>query len=189
MILVLWSSPNDNGLTAAAKDAVCAGVEESGAAVEAVKLNSLKLEHCRACGSGWGTCRATGKCVIDDDFAQVYEQMAAAEALVFVTAVYFHDMTEQYKALIDRLRRCETRYNHWFEGKSCLLVACAGGSGRGASKGLWNLDEAVTRMGLKAVDRLQVVQFNRGYMLGALKSAGRTFGDYLAGRATFPNLP
>jgi len=45
MILVLWSSPNDNGLTAAAKDAVCAGVEESGQAVGAVKLNSLKLEH------------------------------------------------------------------------------------------------------------------------------------------------
>ena len=41
MILVLWSSPNDNGLTAAAKDAVCAGLEESGQTVEAVKLAAI----------------------------------------------------------------------------------------------------------------------------------------------------
>ena len=189
MILVLWSSPNDDGLTAAAKDAVLAGLSEAGQASEAVKLNALKLEHCRACGRGWGTCRKTGTCVIGDDFAALYERMVKADGLVFVSAVYWHDLTEQFKALIDRLRRCEALTNHYLSGKSCLLAACAGGTGRGAVNCLWNLEDSLSHMGMKAVDRLPVVQFNRGYMLDALHGAGRTFGDYLAGRVQFPNLP
>ena len=189
MILVLWSSPNDNGLTAAAKNAVCAGLEESGQVVETVKLNSLKLEHCRACGRGWGTCRKAGTCVIGDDFAGLYERMVRADGLAFVSAVYWHDLTEQFKALLDRLRRCEALTNHYLSGKSCLLAACAGGTGRGAVNCLWNLEDSLSHMGMKAVDRLPVVQFNRGYMLDALRGAGWTFGDYLAGRVQFPNLP
>ena len=26
------------------------------------------IEHCRACGNGWGSCNKTGSCVIKDDF-------------------------------------------------------------------------------------------------------------------------
>ena len=136
-----------------------------------------------------GTCRKAGTCVIGDDFPGLYERMVRADGLVFVSAVYWHDLTEQFKVLLDRLRRCEALTNHYLKGKSCLLAACAGGTGRGAVNCLWNLEDTLSHMGLKAVDRVPVVQFNRGYMLGALKSAGRTFGDYLAGKVAFPNLP
>ncbi|MBR1896565.1 MAG: NAD(P)H-dependent oxidoreductase, partial [Pyramidobacter sp.] len=115
--------------------------------------------------------------------------MVKADGLAFVTAVYWQDLTEQFKALIDRLRRCEALTNHDLSGKSCLLAACAGGTGRGAVNCLWNLEDSLSHMGMKAVDRLPVVQVNRGYMLDALRGAGRTFGDYLAGRVQFPNLP
>ena len=59
-ILVLWSSPNKDGLTAAAKDSMIAGMAAGGAEVEEIHLNRQKLEHCRACGDGWGTCRSKG---------------------------------------------------------------------------------------------------------------------------------
>ena len=59
-VIVLWSSPNNDGLTAAAKDRLLAGLRAGGAEAWEVPLNRLKIEHCRACGNGWGTCREKG---------------------------------------------------------------------------------------------------------------------------------
>ena len=49
-VVVIWSSPNTDGLTASAKDRVAAGLKDSGVQVEEIHLNRKKLEHCRACG-------------------------------------------------------------------------------------------------------------------------------------------
>ena len=89
-VLVIWSSPNQDGLTAAAKEAVLAGLKAAGTEAEAVQLNKLKLGHCCACGSGrgWGSCRKEGTCWMDDDFQGLYEKMRAADGVVFVTAVW-----------------------------------------------------------------------------------------------------
>ena len=35
---------------------------------------------------------------MDDDFQGLYEKMQAADGVVFVTAVYWHDVTECMKA-------------------------------------------------------------------------------------------
>lgn len=50
--VVIWSSPNAEGLTASAKNQVVKGLEESGVRVEEIHLNTKKLEHCRACANG-----------------------------------------------------------------------------------------------------------------------------------------
>ena len=52
------------------------------------------MEHCRACGDGWGTCRSEGKCVLKDDFSDVYSQLKESDGIVFVSAVYWSEMTE-----------------------------------------------------------------------------------------------
>ena len=44
-ILVIWSSPNVDGLTAAAKDRVLAGIRGAGREAEEIHLNRLKMEH------------------------------------------------------------------------------------------------------------------------------------------------
>ncbi|MCQ2457654.1 MAG: hypothetical protein MJ142_02855 [Clostridia bacterium] len=49
---VLWSSPNRDGLTAAAKDRMIAGLKKAGVEVDEIHLNSMHIEHCRA-----GACR------------------------------------------------------------------------------------------------------------------------------------
>lgn len=67
-VKVLWSSPNTDGLTAAAKNEIVRGLSDAGAQVDEIQLNSRKLEHCKACGNGWGTCNKSGTCVIRDDF-------------------------------------------------------------------------------------------------------------------------
>ena len=77
-VAVIWSSPNTDGLTASAKNQFLSGLTDAGVQTEEIHLNRKKLEHCKACGNGWGTCRAKGSCVIPDDFAEIYRALADA---------------------------------------------------------------------------------------------------------------
>ncbi len=176
---VIWSSPNTDGLTASAKNAFVAGLTEMGAEAEEIHLNSRKIEHCRACGSGWGTCNKTGKCVIGDDFEDIYQSLAGSDGIVWISAVYWSDMTECFKAFFDRLRRCDATHNHALAGKRCVLIACAGGTGRGTLECLTQLEHGLVHMGMRAYDRIPVVRYNRDYMIPALREAGKTYADRL----------
>ncbi len=174
-IALVWSSPNMDGLTAAAKDNFISGIKRVDGNVEEIHLNKENLGHCRACGDGWGICRSQGHCVIKDDFEVIYQKLVKADGIVFVSAVYWHDITECMKAFIDRLRRCETTHNGYLAGKRCFLVACAGGTGLGAIECLHKMEEALKHMGMRAYDRIPVVRFNKDYMLAALVQAGEIY--------------
>ncbi len=178
-VLVLWSSPNVEGLTASAKNQVIEGLKSEGAEIEEIQLNRKKVNHCVACGNGWGTCNKTGECALQDDFSEIYQKMTEADGIVFVSAVYWSSMTEAFKAFIDRLRRCEATHNHFLAEKRCLLVACAGGTGRGTLECLQDMEMALTHMGMRAYDRIPVVRFNQDYMLPALAGAGKQYVNCL----------
>lgn len=178
-IAVVWSSPNADGLTASAKDQFVKGLSVTGARIEEIHLNKMKLEHCRACGSGWGTCNKTGACVIQDDFAEIYGTLKEADGIVWISAVYWSDMTECFKVFFDRLRRCDAAHNHFLADKRCVLIACAGGTGRGTLECLTQLERGLTHMGMRAYDRIPVVRYNKDYMLPALYEAGKTYADRL----------
>lgn len=178
-IAVLWSSPNTDGLTAAAKNKFIAGAIKSGSEIEEIHLNKLNINHCMACGDGLGACYSQGKCVLKDDFAQIYAKLAEADAIVIITAVYWFDLTECMKAFIDRLRRCDAFYNHLLENKKCFLVACAGGSGNGPIQCLNKMEETLKHMKMVAYDRIPVVRFNKDYVLPMLEYAGETFAHRL----------
>ncbi len=102
-----------------------------------------------------------------------------SDGIVFVTAVYWHDMTEQMKIFLDRLRKCETAHNHFLADKRCFLIACAGGTGLGATQCLVQLEEVLRHMKMRAYDRLPVIRFNREYLLPALTAAGETYAQRL----------
>ena len=181
-ITIVWASPNTDGLTAAAKNRVVEGIESAGGEAELVHLNRLDIKRCLGCGNGWGKCRSQGSCVIPDDFGPLYERLRNADGIVWVTPVYWHDLAESLKTFLDRLRRCESAHNHHLRGKECLLVACAGGTGRGAIQCLDRLEDTLSHMEMVAVDRLPVIRFNKEYMLPALSGAGRSFAARLAVR-------
>lgn len=174
-ILVIWSSPNTDGLTAASKHQIIKGIQAAGKEVDEVHLNHMRIDRCLACGNGWGNCQAAGSCILPDAFETIYNKMRSAEGIVFVTPVYWHDLSENLKSFLDRLRRCETAHNHDLVGKTCMLVACAGGSGLGAIPALDKLEQTLDHMKMEAVERLPIIQFNKSYMLEALIQAGSTF--------------
>ena len=178
-VTVIWSSPNADGLTASAKDRFSEGLKDAGAEVIEIHLNRKNLERCRACGNGWGTCNKTGSCVIRDDFAEIYRMLKEADGIAWISAVYWSDMTECFKAFFDRLRRCDATYSHALADKRCVLVACAGGTGRGTLECLTQLERGLTHMGMRAYDRIPVVRYNREYILPALREAGKTYAERL----------
>ena len=104
-VLVIYSSPNDDGLTAACSAAAVEGAREAGADVEEVRLNDLDVGMCAACNNGWGTCQTAHECQVKDDFQPLHARICAADALILVTPVYWGEMSESAKALTDRLRR------------------------------------------------------------------------------------
>ena len=178
-VAVIWSSPNQEGLTASAKEQIVSGLRDSGVEIHEIHLNQRKLEHCRACGTGWGTCNRKGSCVIQDDFAEIYETLRNADGIVWISAVYWSEMTEAFKAFFDRLRRCDAAHNRYLAEKRCVLVACAGGTGRGALECLTQLERGLTHMGMRAYDRISVVRYNKDYILPALVEAGKTYAERL----------
>lgn len=178
-VTVLWSSPNTDGLTAAAKDSMTAGLKKAGAEVTEIHLNRKKLLHCAACGNGWGTCRSEGRCALKDDFDGIYQTLRESDGIVLVSAVYWSEMTECMKAFIDRLRRCEAACAHALAEKRCVLIACAGGTGHGTLQCLSDMEMALTHMNMRAYDRISVGRYNKDYILPAIEQAGETYAERL----------
>jgi len=180
-IMLLYATPNADGLTANAVKRMTEGLRAGGAEVDVCNLHAEGLSSCRTCGDGWGRCRTEGKCIIDDGFDGICDRAFDADALVWITPVYWHDLAEPVKYFVDRLRRCTSLAHRRLEGKRALLVACAGGSGRGATLCLFNLEEAMNHVGVITVERIPVIRFNREYMLPAVEQAGTAFAKLIRG--------
>ena len=171
--LAIQSSPNREGLTASLAQAVLTGVKAAGGSTELVHLNQLDIQSCRACDRGWGRCREENLCILEDAFEALRKKMSTADAVVFATPVYFHDLSESAKRLLDRLQRCEAFEFKTFAGKKVIGIASAGGSGRGAVRALYHLEEYLRRLGFEVFDLVAVTGFSKDHKLGMLEDAGK----------------
>jgi len=182
MYIIVSASPNADGLTAASAKAVYQGVIDAGGTAEIIDISSAKLEPCRICGDGWGSCRS-GNCVIDIDiFAGLKEKIKDSEGLVLVTPVYWWQPSERMRYFLDRFRRCEA-----FKGKDGAaygkivhLVAAAGGSGNGTAQCLNEMEQWCRHVGAIPTDRVGITRFTRESALATLKDMGARFvkGEY-----------
>jgi multimeric flavodoxin WrbA len=172
-VLVIYASPNRDGLTAACAAAAAAGAAHAGAEVVEVRLNDLAVGSCEACGDGWGACRTEHECQVEDDFQALHAQTCATDALILVTPVYWGEMSESAKAFTDRLRRCEATQGEGscLAGKPVLAVAAAGGSGGGMITCLLSMERWIQHIRARVWDLLPVNRWSRGYKLDAIRAA------------------
>ena len=171
--LAIQSSPNLDGLTSTLAQAVLRGFDGEGGETELIHLNGMDIKPCVACERGWGRCRE-GDCVLEDDFEGMREKIREADAFVFATPVYFHDLSESAKRFLDRLRRCEAFSGRGTcKGKKALGIASAGGSGSGAVRALNNLEDYLRRVGFEVFDLVPVTRFSKDHKLPMLEAAGR----------------
>jgi multimeric flavodoxin WrbA len=172
-ILGIHSSPNVDGLTSKTVQAVLKGASHEGADTEFINLNQLNIEPCNACDGGWGQCRREGECIQKDDFEMLHEKIHKADAIVFSTPVYWHDLSESAKIFLDRLRRCEVKSEFKaLNGKFAIGIASAGGSGSGCVKCLLHLEDYIRRVGFTVFDLVTITQASKEHKLVMLEQAG-----------------
>lgn len=96
--IAICGSPRANGNTEFFLKTVLAGLEEQGVDTEFLPLRDKTIMPCRGC---YG-CLEKKKCVIDDDFEEIYGKMMAADGIVIGSPVYVARPSALLSALLER---------------------------------------------------------------------------------------
>jgi multimeric flavodoxin WrbA len=98
--LVILGSPRKNGNSSILAEQISKGVRSSGAKVETIFLQGLKIAPCKSC---YACQKPNSKgCAIKDDMQSVYLKLIEAEAWVIASPVYWFTMSAQTKIFMDR---------------------------------------------------------------------------------------
>lgn len=182
-IMIITSSPNKDGLTAACGNAARTGIEAAGAEAVIVDLNKLNISSCHACNSGWGPCLDNHHCQIEDDFQSLHNDMGEMDGFVLVSPVYWGDISESASVFFDRVRRCEAwRKDSSLLDKPFIAVAAAGGSGNGVVSTLTNIERLLIHLKSDRFDFVGITKKNRQYKLNTIEEASKAMVEYIKDR-------
>jgi multimeric flavodoxin WrbA len=174
--LIISGNPKGSGLCQAVTEEALQGAKDGGASAGTLLVE--KLERCRVCGDGWGSCREQHKCAFEKDgFGAAQEMVRKADQLCFITPVYWGEMAESIKSFFDRLRRCEFGQNGALSGKQILLVASPGGTGNGMLSCLEQMDRFCRHTGAAIFDYIGINRWNNDYKKKAVYSAARAMAQ------------
>jgi len=98
-IVVLSGSPRKEGNTEKLAAAFIEGAKSAGKNVVVFRTADMKIGGCIGCKHCFVE---KGVCVQKDDMPPVLEALKIADAVVFVSPVYYFDMSAQLKLAIDR---------------------------------------------------------------------------------------
>ncbi|MCL2016938.1 MAG: NAD(P)H-dependent oxidoreductase [Defluviitaleaceae bacterium] len=188
-ILIINGTPKTDGLCYSFVQAAEQATLQAGSTFETVNLKKINLDKCKMCGDGWGICFKEHYCVFGekDGFSQLQAQVEKATAFIYITPVYWGEISEEFKIFLDKLRRCEAT-KQWdsredrvsfLHNKPSIMVASAGGGGGGIVTTFADIERAISQMGGDAwprekhgiFDYIAVNRWNKPYKLTALKSA------------------
>lgn len=110
-ILAIYGSPRKDGNTDIVLREAVRGAKTSGCLVNEVYLRDLTLSPCLEI---YG-CKKTGRCVIEDDFQQLYDQIEAADAIMLASPIFFYAVSAHTKILMDRCQSFWVK-KYWLEG-------------------------------------------------------------------------
>ncbi len=153
--------PNEKGLTYSCVEVCEEKLKSLGCEVEYICMNKRNINKCYACGPrGWGKCVDEHKCIQKDEFNTIYESMENFDAYIFISPVYFKEMSESAKVFFDRLKRCDAfNDNSKIKGKNIICIACAGGSGDGTEETLKSFDILNYFLNTKMAGRIPVTKY------------------------------
>jgi multimeric flavodoxin WrbA len=189
-VVILSSSPNTDGLTAACARAAATGLEEAGVPSKEIRLTDSDVGRCKQCSDGWGTCLREHRCQVADGFQALHATVLSADALALVTPVYWGEMSESMKAFTDRLRRCEaTRSKETpLAGTWVLGVAAAGGGGGGGVTCMAQIERLCSHIGMKRFDLVGITRWTRAYQLEVIRAAAQELGRTIRREGADPGL-
>lgn len=174
-VMIISSSPNKEGLTAACASIAKEGAQATGAEVVEIRLNDLDINTCMACTGGWGQCLKQHECIQEDTFEEIHSAMKETDAFLFITPVYWGEMSESAKTFFDRLRRCEAwkESEGYLQNKPVIAVAAAGGSGNGIVSCLTSMEKLLMHLKAERFDFIGITKKSREYKLQSIKAASK----------------
>ena len=175
--LIISGSPKSEGLSNSLTETVSRAAADSGARSSILKTD--KTVSCRMCSGGWGTCGSKNECAFEADgnFGEMHKAVKEADVIAIVTPVYWGDITEGLKNFLDRLRRCEAGPDGALSGKQVLLVASAGGSGRGLISCIEQLDRFCQHTSAVIYDMIGINRWNAEYKMQTVYSAAKALAE------------
>lgn len=153
-VVAFVGSPRKNGNSATLVKEVLRGAEEAGAQTKLFNLYDMNIKPCQGCL----VCRKTGQCVMQDDFQQMFQQIVAADTVVFASPVYMWQITAQMKLLWDRLCGLfDESYQLRYAEKKVIMIYSQGSPNAQSFQASFETNAAMLKMiGLKVVDTLLV---------------------------------
>ena len=94
------------------------GAKDSGHEVKQISLKGKDIRFCIGCLA----CQKTQKCVLKDDMAPIVEEVKNSDTLVFVSPIYYYEMSGQMKTLLDRLNPL---YPSDYRFRNVYMMSCA----------------------------------------------------------------
>lgn len=82
-------------------DSFLKGAQAEGAETVNIFLAEKNIKHCKGCHICWE--RGPGQCVTKDDMLEVISQLGSANLIVFVSPVYFGNISGMLKVFMDRM--------------------------------------------------------------------------------------
>lgn len=172
-IVAVMGSPNSEGNTASAVDAVLNGA--MGLSTNIIKyynLSKLKFIHgCRHCHH----CVYTGKCDLEDDISPVLEDLRKADTILFATPIYFGMPTAQFVVVLDRMYSFLSidRKTSSLSGKNAIILVSCNEINDNNLRMLETLVNAIEDFGMTVTDRL-IYSDNNGSEMFNSNSKGIT---------------
>jgi multimeric flavodoxin WrbA len=133
-ILALYGSPRRKGNTSTLLDQAVQGALETGAQVEQIVLRDLNLSPCLEI---YG-CKGTGRCVIQDDFQNIADQLLSCQGLMLASPIFFYTVSAHTKILMDRCQSLwvkkywidKSPYGQWEPKRKGLFISAGATQGK-----------------------------------------------------------
>lgn len=140
-LVAVYGSPRRKGNTSLLLKKAVQGARETGAEVKEVVLRDLEISPCLEI---YG-CKETGRCVIQDDFQRVLDQIQSSEGIMLASPIFFYAVSAHTKMLIERCQSLWVKkywidkvpYGQWEPKRKGLFISV------GATKGKKLFDGAL----------------------------------------------
>jgi len=188
-LLIISATPKTEGITYSFVKQAETTATELSASFETIRLSDLGIAKCKMCNDGWGICFGQHRCAFGDSdgFNELQEKMQAASAYIYISPVYWGEVSEEMKVFLDKFRRCQAT-KQWdsrvqevsfLKDKPSIVVAVAGGGGGGIISSFENMERIINHMDGDSWSRettgifdwIAVNRWNQDYKRDAFASA------------------
>lgn len=134
VLTLLLGSPRTGGNSEKLADALAKGAEKNGWEIRRVRAAAMNLKGCLDCRMCWSK---GSPCVQNDDMDRVYADIEAADAVAFVSPVYYYSWSAQIKPIWDRMLPFSSpSAPRSIKGKKAVLLSVAGDASAEAFEGV-----------------------------------------------------